>query len=191
MTPVFVGILSFVYLKERLSLNKVTGIGLGLLGTVLLLLTNTITGFSFSGNYLGFFMIILGAILYSIYLVTTKNLQKKYSPIYITTVFNMATAFVAFFLAFGEFRTLPVWILGTSLKSLGVLLYVSILGTAVFYLLGQYIVKHASPVLSSIVQYVQVPFTIMWAYLLIGEKITPNFLLAAVLITAWAYLASK
>lgn len=190
-TPIIVSVLSFIVLKEKLSFYKVFGVILGLMGAIYLLLTNTISGFSFNGNYAGFAIILSGAVLFSFYLVSTKKLQKKFSPTYITMVFSITTAFLALVLSFGELRSISLWSKAITGDSIMTLIYVSVFGTAVFYLLGQYIVKYSSPILSSVVQYVQVPFTVIWAYFLIGEKITANFILAAMMIILGAYLASK
>jgi drug/metabolite transporter (DMT)-like permease len=190
-TPIIVSILSYAILKERLTFSKISGVVLGLMGTLFLLATDTIKDFSFDGNYSGFLMILTGAVMFSFYLIYTKKLQNKFSPVYITTVFNLTTMLVALILSIGELRSFPTWSRDLTLSSIGVLLYVSVLGTSAFYLLGQYAVKLASPLVSSVTQYVQVPFTVIWAFFLIGEKVTPNFILAAAMIIVGAWLVSK
>src|SRR3990167_2824778 len=158
MVPIIVSILSYFVLNEKITRIKILGVLLGFLGSLILFFSSTVIGFSSLDNLVGIVLIFVGAVSYSFYLIFSKSLQKKYSPVYITSVFN---------------------------------LYVSVVGTSLYYLLGQYAVKYGSPVFSSLILYVQVPFTAIAASLLIGEKVTGNFWVAALFIVIGSLLVSK
>lgn len=189
-TPIIVSILSYFILKETITLYKTLGVLLGFLGSLVLFFSNTVVGFSSNSNLVGILIIFAGSVLYSFYLIFSRRLQKKYSPVYITTVFNMTTVAASLLLLPTELNLLNISQFGISAVSIGAILYVGIIGTSLYYLLGQYVVKYASPLLSSVIQYVQLPFTAISAYLIIGEKVTTNFWVAAALIIIGSVLVS-
>jgi len=65
---------------------------------------------------------------------------------------------------------------------------VGILGTAVWYLLYQYIIKHSSPLTASTILYLQPAATFIWAFLLLGEQVTRGFLIGTALAFLGIYL---
>lgn len=190
-TPIIVSILSYFLLKETLTLYKVLGVLLGFLGSLVLFFSNTVIGFSSDNNLFGIFIIFVGAILYSFYLIFSKRLQKKYSPVYITSVFNLSTVLASLLFLPTELNTLNISRFNISPISIVSILYVGAIGTSLYYLLGQYAVKYGSPIFSSIILYVQLPFTAIAAGLLIGEKVTGNFWWAAALIVIGSVLVSR
>ena len=75
----------------------------------------------------------------------------------------------------------PNWWHGVSTSAYLSLAFVAILGTAVYYLINQIVVKKATPVMASMVLYVQPFATFVWAYYFLSEKLTTLFLVGVVL----------
>lgn len=71
------------------------------------------------------------------------------------------------------------------------LLYVGIIGTGVFYFLNQYAVKHGGPLIASVIQYTSPPATLIWAMILLQEKITLEFIIGAILAYIGAWLVTR
>src|SRR3989344_7222273 len=191
MVPIIVSILSYFVLNEKITWIKILGVLLGFLGSLILFFSSTVIGFSSLDNLVGIVLIFVGAVSYSFYLIFSKSLQKKYSPVYITSVFNLTTVIASLLFLPTELNLLVVNRFDTSLVSVASILYVSVVGTSLYYLLGQYAVKYGSPIFSSLILYVQVPFTAIAASLLIGEKVTGNFWVAALFIVIGSLLVSK
>lgn len=78
-TPLFVGIFAFIFLKESVTLKKITGLALGLSGALLLALGPALS-FN-SGTAWGDLMVMINAIIYSYYLIIVKPLIQKYYPL--------------------------------------------------------------------------------------------------------------
>jgi drug/metabolite transporter (DMT)-like permease len=70
------------------------------------------------------------------------------------------------------------------------LFYVAVFGTAVYYFLNQYTIKHSSPVIASLTLYLQPVFTFAWAHILLGEKLTFQFICGTILIFLGVTLTS-
>ena len=190
-TPIIVSIFSYLLLKEKVTFNKILGILMGFVGSLILFFSTTVVGFSSRENLTGILMIFAGSVLYSFHLIFSKRLQKKYSPVYITSVFNLVTVVVSLLFLPTELKMLSAARFDISTLSIGAILYVGAIGTSLYYLLGQQAVKHGSPIFSSLILYVQVPFTAIASGLIIGEEVTPNFWIAATLIVIGSVLVSK
>ncbi|MGL4331474.1 MAG: DMT family transporter [Bacteroidales bacterium] len=94
-TPILVMIISFFVLKEPISLKKTLGVLLGLGGAIYLIYYSqshpTETTSSLKGNIYCF----IGSILYSVYLVATRNISQRYSPV---TLMKWMFLFAAIFI---------------------------------------------------------------------------------------------
>lgn len=189
--PVMVSIFSFFIFKEKINTTKFFGILLGLSGALFLVFQKSSQDFSLIDNLLGNALIWLATISYVLYVIFSKKIQKIHSPVQITTSFCLTTVAVTLFFSIFEIATAVNWWNHVSIFSLTSLIYVGFLGTASYYLLQQYAVKHSNSLVSSMTLYIQPVFTYMWSSLLLGEVLTGNLLLAAAMIFIGAYLVSK
>lgn len=94
-TPILVMIISFFVLREPISYKKTLGVLLGLGGAIYLIYYSqshpTETTSTLKGNIYCF----IGSILYSIYLVVTRNISQRYSPV---TLMKWMFLFAAIFI---------------------------------------------------------------------------------------------
>jgi drug/metabolite transporter (DMT)-like permease len=118
--------------------------------------------------------------------VLSKDKQKEYSPIEITVyyaIFTLILSVILIPLESGHFVIPPS-------NALFSILYSGIAGTALFYLLYQYAIKISSPLIASMVLYLEPIFTFIWAIFLLGEKITIGLIAGMVLVLIGVYIAS-
>lgn len=190
--PIIVAVLSYLVLREKINKNKSIGIFLGFIGTMIIIFlpmigkSNLVTG-GLAGNLL----IFIGAISYSFYNVYSKKIQKKYSPIQITFVFSLLTVLIVLVPSTIEVTKGNYWWIKLPGQIILAVLYVSILGTSIYYLMSQYAIKYGSPVVASMILYLQPIMTIFWAAILLGEKITSGFVIATIMIFIGAYLTTR
>lgn len=188
--PVIVCILSVIFLRRKSSLSQNIGIILGLFGLFFLIFHQTNIRELFQGSSLGNMLIAMGAFSFSIYLIYSKKLQNHYSPQTLTAAFIGTTLIVSSVIAPFELRQGMQWISHIQLITVVSLLYVGIFGTGIHYFLYQYTVKHGGPVTASIIQYTMPPSTLIWAMVLLREKISVEFVFGTMLayIDAWFVL---
>lgn len=192
LSPVVVFIFSYFLIKEKVFVSKILGVILGILGSFLIIFLPIIQkGGAFSGNFKGNLFLVLGVFLFSIYLVLSKKLSTKFSPVQITTVFSLTTVCVMFVLSFSQITGNPRQFFSLSKETLLAVSYVGIVATAVFYLLQQYAIKHGSPLITSTNQFLAPFSTIIWAYLLLGEKLTSLLIIGGLLVLAGTYFILK
>ncbi len=179
--PIISAILSFWFLKEKFGARKVAGVALGFLGAMFVVLLPFVTKGSEAGTLYGNSIIFLAMLSISFYFVWSKKFQSAYSPMQINNYFIFTTAFLALFLSLPDFLKEPYWWQNVSLKSLLALLFVAFFSTALYYLLHQIIVKKSTPVMASMILYIQPFKAFVLSYIFLAEKLTPLFLIGVLL----------
>ena len=187
-SPLLAGILSYLLLGDKLGTKKILGVLIGFIGTIVIILLPVITGdSSLNGSLAGNLLILLAVLSHSIYTVLSKDKQKDFTPVGITTysaVFTLIFSAILIPLDHGSFD------LTLSNSVLFSVLYSGIAATALFYLLYQYVIKISSPLAASTVLYVEPIFTIIWAVIVLSEKITTGLLFGMILVILGVYLAT-
>jgi drug/metabolite transporter (DMT)-like permease len=183
-------------LKEKITLQKVFGIGLGATGAILLTLAG---GASKGDSMLGDFFLFINATSYAVYLVIAKPLMQKYKPLtVITYTFTFGAIFILCFpptlpeLFATDFSTLTTSIIVK-------IVYVIIGVTFLTYLLTMYGLKYLSPSISSSYIYLQPVLVMLFAVLfsVLGvaddytNTITLNKVIYMLLIFIGVYIISK
>lgn len=182
--PLVTAILSFYILKEPLKLTKILGICIGLAGTLIVLVLPIFSGKSikdmtFEGNIL----IMIAVLSFSLYSVLSKRLQsnKSISPIMLTLFFILTTIASQLFLAPLDLIYHPHWWEHVGIYAILGLFYIGIISTGLYYFLYQYAIKISSPIIASMILYLQPFFTYVWAYILLKEKLSTGFIVGMLL----------
>lgn len=139
-TPIFVVVFAALYLKERITAQKIIGIGIAAAGAVLLMGGRN---FNFSAQTVwGDVMVTGNAIIYAFYLVYAKSLMQKYHPLTVTMWSFVFGWFVVLPFGAGEFMeiqfatfTPQIW-LGVAFITVG--------STFLTYVLNAYALRKAS-----------------------------------------------
>ncbi len=139
-TPIFVVVFAALYLKERITAQKIVGISIAAFGAILLMGGRD---FNFSNQTVwGDVMVTGNAIIYAFYLVYAKSLMQKYHPLTVTMWSFVFGWFVVLPFGAGEFMeiqfssfTPQVW-MGVAFITVG--------STFLTYVLNAYALRKAS-----------------------------------------------
>lgn len=178
--PIVSAILSFYILKEKFGFNKIVGIIVGFIGTITIILMPLISNNS-GGTIIGNSIITVAMFSISLYWVLSKKLQSEYSSIKINNYFIVTTTILLIpFLVFDLFKY-PYWIKNVSSISYLYMILIAVFGTAICYLINQVLIKRTTPVMNSMILYIQPFATFLLAYILLSEKLTISFIIGVVL----------
>ena len=187
--PIITAILSYMMLSESFTNKKIIGIFLGFAGAIIIILLPAIDrGSPFSGDLFGNILIGVGVLITAIYTVMSKSFQKKYTPLQLTAYFIFTSCFVFFFLALTDFSTYPVWWEDVSTLVIFSIFWLGLLTTTVYYLATQYAIKHGSPLIASMILYLQPVSAFLLASFLLGEQLTTGLIIGAILACIGVYL---
>ncbi|UAB81823.1 DMT family transporter [Marixanthomonas sp. SCSIO 43207] len=189
LSPVLLLILSAVFLKERVTLQKAIGISMGLAGALMLILFGLKVQPNAPNIPLGNLLFIVNATSYSIYLIIVKPLVSKYSSVTLMKLFFLFAVMINLPIGFSEFTAVD-W-LNLSFDAIWKLAFVVIGTTFLTYLFNIYALKELSPSTIGAFIYLQPVLAVLFAVLLGADTLTPIRITAAVLILLGVYLSSK
>jgi drug/metabolite transporter (DMT)-like permease len=139
-TPIFVVVFAALYLKEKITTQKILGILIAAFGAVLLMGGSS---FNFSAQTVwGDVMVTANAIIYAFYLVYAKSLMQKYHPLTVTMWSFLFGLIVVLPFGAGEFMeidftsfTPKIWLF---------VAFVTVGSTFLTYVLNAYALRNAS-----------------------------------------------
>lgn len=155
-SPVIVTLLSLIILKTKLTLNKISGISLGLLGAITLIYLSggDNTGSSVTGNL----FIMANATSYSLYLVLVKPLLAKYKPLTVISYMFTFAFFVVLPFGVSDVQDFSFNFPAKVLLSIG---FIVLFTTFCTYLFNIFAVKQLSPTIASSYIYLQPVFAML------------------------------
>lgn len=188
ITPIIVLILSAFYLKEKITLLKITGVILAFAGAIVL----TVYGKSprpADNVALGNLLVLINATSYSVYLIIIKKLATKYHPF----------TFIKWLFLFGLILVLPFGyseMMSVDTSSFTPYIYFSIAfviigATFGTYLLNPLALRHLKASTVSIFIYTQPVIAGIFAIIMGSDNLSSVKIIASALIFLGVYLVTK
>jgi len=190
--PLFAAVLSFFLLKQKLEPKKIIGVFLGFTGVMTIILLPLLNqSASLGGTLVGNLIVLVAVLSFSLYTVLSKKVQGSYSSTFMVSVFAFLTICIQSITAYFELQQNSQWWTTVTPAGVASLLYVGILGTAIYYILYQYAIKKGNPVIASMTLYLQPIATYIWAFILLHERLTIGFIIGALLSFTGAWLVTR
>tara|TARA_B110000495_G_scaffold198907_1_gene211452 strand:- start:606 stop:1502 length:897 start_codon:yes stop_codon:yes gene_type:complete len=152
VNPVLVIIISALLIGEKITVKKIIGIVLGIIGAGALILNSGSVSFD-NDFFIGNLLVLINATSYAIYLVLVKGLMKKYNPL--TVMFFVFLFGLFFVLPFGYQDLNSVNIDSFTNDIYLKILFVVVCTTFIAYLLNAFALKSLNPSIVSIYIYLQ------------------------------------
>ena len=187
VSPILVIIFSAIIIKEKITIRKLLGIFLGIVGAATLILKSGSISID-NAFFVGTILIFINATSYSIYLVLVKTLMIKYNPI--TVMFYVFSFGLIFVLPFGLNELLEI-----NKPSFSKIIYlkvafVVICTTFLAYLLNAFALKTLNPSVVSTYIYLQPVLASVVAIFLKSDSLDFIKILSALFIFSAVYLVS-
>lgn len=189
LAPVILLVLSAIFLKEKITWLKGSGIALGLIGALVLILFGVKTQTNAPNIPLGNTLFMVNATAYSIYLILVKPLTAKYSSITLMKWLFLIAIFTNLPVALPEF--LEVQWTELPLNVIGVLVFVVVGTTYLTYLFNVFALRQLKPSTIGAFIYLQPLLAAIIAIMLGADTLTPTRIIGAILIFIGVYLSTK
>lgn len=188
-SPIMVLVFSSILIKKAIGKQRILGVFIGLIGTVLLITYgNSSAGNATNSNW-GNFLVFINAASYGLYLVLAKDLIKKYNPIvFVKWLYLFGLVFVIPF-GFGEL-TEVVWqeIPSNMYWNIG---FVIIFTSCITYLFNLYALSKLKPTTVSVFIYLQPVIATIYALIVGSDSLNMVKICATLLIFFGVYLVTK
>lgn len=186
MTPVFVAMLSVLLKQEKIHWAGWLGIVISFIGFYFII-TKQVGTFHFSWEEMrGDLMILIGNLFWAIYTVFSKPFLEKISPLKWTSI--TLAAGTVFYLPFAASDIVRIQWSEISFQAWAALIYSSLFAIAICYVIWYASVRRVGNSKTAIYGYLSPIFTILFAYLLLSERITLLQIGGALIIFAGVYL---
>ncbi len=189
LSPVILLILSALFLKEKITWLKGSGIAIGLVGALILILFGAKTQANAPNIPLGNTLFIINAIAYSVYLILVKPLTAKYASVTLMKWFFLIAVFTNAPIALPQFLEVQWSSLPPSV--IGVMLFVVIGTTYLTYLFNVFALRQLKPSTIGAFIYLQPLIATLVAIILGADSLTTIRIIAASLIFLGVYLSTK
>lgn len=189
LTPIIVVGLSAILIRERIMKLKATGIALGLIGALILVLYGKETGINAPNIPLGNALFLLNATSFGLYLILVKKLLERYHPF--TLMKWLFTIAVVINLPIGWSQFSDVQWTSMPLEPALRITFVVLATTFLTYLFNSYALTQLKASTVSAFIYVQPLVGIIFALLMGEDQMTLIKGVAAVLVLLGVYLVSK
>ena len=187
-TPILVLSFSAIFLKERITIIKIIGIIIGMIGAVVLISF----GKKLNGGHnevLGNFLVFINATSYALYLILVKKLTQKYHPIHLAKW--LYTFGLLFVLPFSLHQVLEIDITQFTMSIWLKVGFIILFTTFVTYFFNLIAITKLKPTTVSIFIYLQPVFATIYALLTNSDSLNNIKIIATLLIFFGVYLVTK
>lgn len=186
--PIMVLIVASLIIKEKITIRKVTGIIVGIIGASTLLLWGKTAAFS-TASALGDFFILINSLSWGVFLIIVKPLMQKYKTITVMKWVFIFGSVLVFPFGWKQFNAIEWHTFDTGIWL--VVFYVVIVTTSVAYMLNTYALKNLSPSTVSAYIYLQPLFATIIAIMIGKDQLNILHVISAILIFTGVYLVTS
>ena len=189
ITPILVVILSALFIKENISLQRGIGVFMGLIGALALILFGAEIRQDASNIPLGNLLFIVNATSYGLYLILVKKLLEKYHPFTLMKWMFGIGLIITLPITYSEFTEIQWGQL--PMEALGAIAFVIIGTTFLTYLVNVFALTQVKASTVGVFMYLQPLIGIIFAIITGKDYLTLIKFTAIILVLIGVYLVSK
>jgi len=188
--PLFVLILGVIFLREKITRNKLIGGIFGFVGvTVIIFGGKNIISILLSSSFVGNIMALLSALCWGLYVIMNKRVLRQYSPLLLTTsafIFGSLLLFLLYLFS-GNLYV----IIDLSITSWLLVIYLGFVSSALAYFLWNYTLERMKASKASIFLFLIPVVAILLGKVILAEKITFFVVAGTCLVLSGIYLVER
>lgn len=188
-SPIMVMIFSSILIRKAIGKQRILGVFIGLVGTILLITYGSSSSGDATNNNWGNFLVFVNAASYGLYLVLAKDLVKKYNPIvFVKWLYLFGLVFIIPFgyselmeVTWQEIPTNIYWNIG----------FIVIFTSCITYIFNLYALSKLKPTTVSVFIYLQPVIATIYALFTGSDSLNLVKISATLLIFFGVYLVTK
>lgn len=187
--PVWVAVFSHVFHIERMNKYKVLGV-LCAFGGIIFIIGGGARAFSItSDTFIGDVIIVLAAMVWGLYTISSKPFLERYTPIQFSAVMSSIGCVVLFFIGLPSMLTVN-WS-AVSYPAYGGIIYSGLLAIGAAYVIWNYGLQTVGAVHTATYQNLVPVLGLLFGIVLLGEQLTPAQYFGSALVIGGIVLSRK
>lgn len=188
ISPVFLLILSIIFLHHKIAVFEIIGILCALLGVAVVILDGNITDFSQVSLTIGDFWMLIAAFVFAVYSIAEKKLPKNIPQLASFTLMICISSIIFLPLAAYDFaHSFPPHINKTDIL---ILIILAVFNSGIAYLIWNRAIAALGAVKTGTLYYLMPVFSAIEAYFLLDEQIYPPQIYGALLVVIGILLSN-
>jgi drug/metabolite transporter (DMT)-like permease len=178
-TPIFIAIMSYIFLKEKLVAREFTGIGISIAGLLLLISKGDFTSLSFITGK-GDLLVLASCVTWGLYSVVNRKIVLDYSPL--VSIFYVFVFMAVLSFPFTLNASSVNAVLHLSAQGIYAILFLGIFCAGIAYVLWAQALNRMESANVAAFLYLEPFVTVLGAWLFLGEHLTGFMALSGLII---------
>jgi len=188
--PIFIMILACLFIGEKLNTKKITGIILGMIGVLVVILNQAdFSSLLESKSFLGNTLALMSTIAWAIYTIMSKKRVNKFKPVVVTTIASIFGS-LSLLISMLIFEGVPKFS-SYSVSTYMLLAYLGVVATALCLFTWNYALERLDASKVGIYMFLMPIIAIIIGVLLFQEKLTLQIITGAILVFSGIYFTEK
>lgn len=189
--PITIIIIAAVFLKEKITLRKVAGVIIAILGVIIVIGFDTILEFNLRGSILGDLLVLISIVMWGIFTVMGKSITSKMSALKMTAAITILGAFYMIPAGLFEIRSKSFSLMSINGDAWSAILFLGITCSFLATLLYVYALSISESQKVGVYLYTVPPMTQVIAFLVLNEAVGFSLLAGSVIVISGLYLTEK
>jgi drug/metabolite transporter (DMT)-like permease len=186
--PIFIAVLGFIFLKEKLNLIKITGIAIAFIGLILLVGKGNPMNIDIVKN-IGDLLVLFSSFTWGVYSIINKKISLNYSPL--MTILYLFILMALIIIPFNINQKVIDSVIHLSTVGWISILFLGLLCSGVSYVIWAYSLREMESAKVGAYLYLEPFVTVLSAWLFLKEEITLLMLFSGLLIILGVYIVNK
>lgn len=186
--PIFIALLGFIFLKEKLNLIKISGIVIAFTGLLLLIGKGNPLKINFL-NSIGDLLVLFSSFTWGVYSIINKKISLNYSPL--MTILYLFILMALIIIPFNINQKAIDSVIHLSTVGWIGILFLGLLCSGVSYVIWAYSLREMESAKVGAYLYLEPFVTVLSAWIFLKEEITLLMLLSGLLIIFGVYIVNR
>ena len=189
--PISITIIAALFLGEKITLKKASGIGIALLGVLVVIGIDTLKSFDLKGHLLGDFLVFISIFMWGIFSVIGKEMTRQMGALRLTAIITFIGALYMIPLGLIESQKTAFSLSQISLEAWAAIAFLGITCSFLATLLYVYALQKTEAQKVGVYLYTIPPMTYVIAAVVLNERIGINLLIGSLIVFAGVYLTER
>lgn len=186
--PVTITVIAAIFLKERITVKKISGILIALFGVLIVMGIDNIIHFNFKGDLTGDILVLTSIFMWGIFTILGKSLTAKINSLEITGIITIIGAIYMIPPGIYDIIKHSTKISSVSIESLTAVLFLGITCSFFATLMYVYALSKMESQKVGVYLYTIPPLTNIIAFIVLGEVIGLSMVIGSILVLIGVYL---